>query len=139
LENETKSLIRVRRVGLHIYEQGEPWPARENLSAILFHKLGQRIEVERLQRPLGPDVLSIMRDEELSIHQPDVRLDAAKPLFQRVEQRAWVKIVIVRVRLAKWFCFLRSCAGRHRRERANESQGERVKPERGVGSSFHGL
>ena len=79
-----------------------------------------------------------MRDEELPIHQPDVRLDAAKPLSQRVVQRALMQIVIVRVRLAKWFRFLRLCAGRHRRDGANESQGERVKPARCVDVFFHG-
>ena len=46
-------------------------------------------------------IVAIMRNEQLSIHQIDVGFDAAKTLFEGVEQRSRMLIIIMRMSMAQ--------------------------------------
>ena len=65
------------------------------MPAVLLHALAQRVEVERLQRPLRFHLVAVMGDEQAAINEMNIGLDAAKAVVQGVEQRAFVLIVIM--------------------------------------------
>jgi len=53
------------------------------------------IEVELLECPARLDLRTIVRHEQLAIHQMNVRFDTAKAAVQRIEQRARVFVIIM--------------------------------------------
>jgi hypothetical protein len=59
----------------------------------------QRLEVERLQGPVGLDLRQVVRDQELAADQPDVGLDAGETVVECIEERSLVLVVVVRVGL----------------------------------------
>ena len=68
-----------------------------NPAAVLLHALAQGIEIQLLKRAFGLDLAALMGDEELSLDEINVRLDAAKTMIERIEQWPFVLVIIVGV------------------------------------------
>ena len=68
-----------------------------DVAAVGADAFAERVEVQGLERALGLQVLAVMGDEQLAVHEVDVGLDRAESVVQGVEQRTLVRVVVVRV------------------------------------------
>jgi len=68
-----------------------------DVTAVGLEAVAERIEVERLQGALRFYIAPVVRDEEFSVHQVHIGLDAAKALIQGIEQRAFMLVIVVRM------------------------------------------
>ena len=59
--------------------------------------LDERIEVEGFERAFGQTVLAVMRDQQLAVHEEDVRLDGREPEIEGVEEGTGAGVVVVGV------------------------------------------
>src|SRR5215472_391063 len=67
------------------------------MSAVLFDALLQGVEIECLQSAFRFRLEPLMCHEQLPVHQVYISLDAAETVVERIEQRALVDIIVVRV------------------------------------------
>jgi hypothetical protein len=71
-------------------------------SAVAPRSFAQWVEVKRLQRSFQFHLAAVVRHQQITIDEPDIGLHAAKPAFERVEQRALVFVVVVGVGAREW-------------------------------------
>lgn len=61
----------------------------------------QRVQVERRKGAGGVEVGGFVGDEQLPVHEEDVRLDAGEPVGESVVEWVRVEVVVVRVGLSQ--------------------------------------
>ena len=57
--------------------------------------LGQRFQIQGLQRALGLQVLAVMGHPQLAFHQIHVGLDAAESMIESLQQRPLLLVIVV--------------------------------------------
>ncbi len=70
---------------------------RINVAAVLRDAIGERRQVERFQRAVGPQLQTVVADKELAGDREHVGLDTRETVVERVEERARVLVVVVGV------------------------------------------
>ena len=68
-----------------------------NAAAAFLDTFAQWIEIERLQSFFWFGLKPLVSDEELPVYEVNVGFDAAKAVFQCIEERTLVFIIVVRV------------------------------------------
>ncbi len=97
LQKFSQDGVSALRLRLDVNQQNYRRPVSINASAIFQNLCAQRLEIKFFQCEFRADIFQIVRDEQLPVGQMNVRLDAAKPMFERLEQRTFVFVVIVGV------------------------------------------
>ncbi len=71
-----------------------------------LNQVAQRIQIERPKRLARVDILFVVSDQQCSVDQMNIDLDADEAERQGVPQGGWVQVVVVRVagenRLARY-------------------------------------
>ena len=96
-------------IGLEINEQGESRPVWIDSAMMGEHPLVERFQVKRLEGALRPDLPTVMRNQQASIHQVNICFHTAKAVVQGVEQGPFVFVIIMGMRVGERF---RPCRNR---------------------------
>ena len=101
LQHLAQGFVRFLSICLHVDQQRYLFPARVDPPAVLACALAQRVQVQRLQRSVCPDVILIVSHKELAVNKMHVGLDTREAVVQSVVQGARVLIVVVRMGLTQ--------------------------------------
>ena len=112
--------IRFPRIILDIDEQEKTTRGRVHTTAVLPNSVVERRQIKRLQRSLGLERVAIMSDQELTLDQEHIGLDAAEAVVQRVEKRMTVQVIVMRMRVGQLRDNLRRTAYHVAGESANQ-------------------
>src|SRR5438128_12652034 len=66
---------------------------------MMTEAIPQGLEIKPFERPAGYGLVGVMGDDELPVNQMNVRFDRTESAIQRVEQRARVLVIIMRMRV----------------------------------------
>src|SRR5690606_8161277 len=78
-------------------EEDDLGSVRVDAAAVGVDAFEEGVEVERLERAFGGEVLLMVSDQEAAVLEPYVRLDGAEPMVERVEQGPWMLVIVVGV------------------------------------------
>ena len=82
-------------ISFDVDQQRDLRPAGIDAPAVFLHPLAQGIEIEFFESAFRLDLAAHVRDEQLAIDEINVGFNAAKAVIERIEQWAFVLVIVV--------------------------------------------